>query len=407
MGRFFNRERFGNAQIAAGLLLLIFIAECAWLVGHEHSGSISIGTTEFDRVEEGAAQWHGRAIAGTPLVSHASMDVIEMRGGSYDRSHSPLWYLIAAAPVAVLDISPDHWLWLWLTRAPYILFGALLGGSLWYVSRRLYGNAGGFISLALYCFSPTIIRSSSLWFAEPQIGAAWGLFGAVFTAIAVSHTLYAPREVVLWNWRRIVLLAVSLALAVGSQFQLVIVIPLLLAFMLYLAPERKSAAMAILAAASVIAFACLFASYFFHPKLFWQGLMQANWFEVSGRALGMAGAYLQVGKEVITAGPIMAVLTPAAILGYFVSRRSRYFGNTAPLIVALLFGFLRTGSPHSAESIYSLVAVIFLFVFVAGIAADMLESKARSWVLAVLPGLLAANAAWNLLNLWKVGPEAH
>src|SRR5206468_12622837 len=134
----------------------------------------------------------------------------------------------------------------WFTRVPYVFFGLMLGASLWYVSRRLYGNAGGFIALGLYCFSPTVIRASTLWFAPPHIGAAWGVFGAVFTAIAVSHTLYAPREVVLWNWRRMVLLAVSLTLAVGSQFTLAAIIPLLAAFMLYLAPERKTAAVAIL-----------------------------------------------------------------------------------------------------------------------------------------------------------------
>jgi len=33
----------------------------------------------------------------------------------------------------------------------------MLGGSLWYVARRLYGNAGGYIALALYCFSPAMI----------------------------------------------------------------------------------------------------------------------------------------------------------------------------------------------------------------------------------------------------------
>src|SRR5437868_8446393 len=101
---------------------------------------------------------------------------------------------------------------------PYVVFGGLLGASVWYVSRRLYGNAGGYIALALYCFSPAVILASTLWFAEPNIAGTWGTFGAVFTAIAVSHTLYAPREVVLWNWRRILLLGVSLGLATGSHF---------------------------------------------------------------------------------------------------------------------------------------------------------------------------------------------
>ncbi len=178
MGRFFNRERFGNAQIAAGFLLLIFIAECAWVTAHEVPGTSSLD--EYARIEAGIAQWHGLGVAGTPASGAAA----------FDRSHSPLWYLIASAPVASFHIPPDSVLWIWLTRAPYVLIGTMLGGSLWYVSRRLFGNAGGFIALGLYCFSPTVIRTSSLWYVQPHIGAVWGMFGAVFTAIAVSHTLY-------------------------------------------------------------------------------------------------------------------------------------------------------------------------------------------------------------------------
>ena len=400
MGRFFNRERFGNAQIAAGFLLLMFVAECAWLVAHERP--VSPDATELHRlaVEEGYEQWQGRGIAATPTIGNAG----DASGNNFDPEHSALWYLIAAAPIALLHVAPEQWYYVWLTRAPYLAFGVLLGASLWYVSRRLYGNTGGFVALGLYCFSPTVIRASTLWYAPPQTGAAWGLFGAVFTAIAVSHTLYAPREVVLWNWRRILLLAVSLALAVGSEFQLAVVVPVLLAFMLYLAPSRRSAAGVILSAACVIAVVLLFASYFFHPSLFWHGLMEARWLNVSGRALGMSGAYLQVGKEIVASGPVMTLLVPASLLAYGLWRRSRYFGNTAPLIVALLFAFLRAGSPHPADSIHSLIALIFLFVFVAGISADLLESKFRNLVLAVLPGILGANALWNLFSLWDLGP---
>jgi hypothetical protein len=390
MGTFFNRERFGNAQIAAGFLLLIFIAECAWVIAHEVPGTASLD--EYARIEAGIAQWHGLGVAGTPATGAAA----------FDRSHSPLWYLTASAPVAFFHIPPDSLLWIWFTRAPYVLFGTMLGGSLWYVSRRLFGNSGGFIALGLYCFSPTVIRTGSLWYAQPHLGAIWGMFGAVFTAIAVSHTLYAPREVVLWNWRRIVLLAVSLALAIGSQFELAIVVPLLLAFMLYLAPERKAAAVGVLASAGSIATAIVFCSYFFHPSLFWRGLLNAKPLDISWRALSMPGAYLQVAQEIKASGPIMAVLAPAAIIGYLYWRRSRYFGNTAPLIVALLFAGLRIGSPHASDSIYSLAAVVFLFVFVAGIAADIMETKAGSMVSAILAGLLSANALSNLIWLRNI-----
>jgi hypothetical protein len=257
--------------------------------------------------------------------------------------------------------------------------------------------------LGFYCFSPLVLRSSALWVAPPIIAGAWGTFGAVFTAIAVSHTLYAPREVVLWNWRRIVLLGVSLALATGSQFGLAIVIPVLLFFMLYLAPERKAAAIAILAASSFVALALLFSSYFFHPRLFFEGLRHASLLDANWRALTMSGAYLQVVREVAESGPVLLVLAPAALVVYVLWPRSRYFGNAAPLIMCLLFIALRVLSPHDSESVFSLAAVVFLFVFVAGIAADLLETKFSELVAAVLVGLLAANGLWNVMGLARIG----
>ena len=167
------------------------------------------------------------------------------------------------------------------------MFGLLLGASLWYVARRLFGNAGGYVALVLYCFSPGILRASALFSAEPEVGAAWGAFGAIFTAIAVAHTLYAPREVILWNWRRILLLALSLVLAVGSQFSLIVVVPVALAFMLYLAPTRRIAAFVIWMVACAIALLLWYASYFFHARAFWQGMVHASFLGISWPAYTM------------------------------------------------------------------------------------------------------------------------
>ena len=401
MSGFFTRERFGKPQFLAGLLLLVFLAECGWLIAHENPSVVS--PEEFARIEEGMLQWQSKAIAGTSGVSPTAADVVRMRGNAYDPDHSPLWYLIESAPLALLHTTPDSRAWLWNTRAPYVLVGLLLGASLWYVSRRLYGNAGGYIALALYCFSPAVLRGSCLWFAEPNIAGAWGAFGAVFTAIAVSHTLYAPREVVLWNWRRILLLGVSLLVAIGSHFSLVIVLPVLLVFMLYLAPERMLAAVAILVAALVVCLFLLAAVYFFHPALLWHGLKNAAWLQVYGHAFAMPGAYMQVGQEIAAAGPVLIVLIPIALVTYAIWRRSRYFGNTAPLALGLLFVVARVASPHQAESVFTLLAAVFFFVFVAGIGADLLETKAWELGRAVITGLIAANAFWNLISLARLG----
>jgi len=401
MGTFFTRERFGTPQILAGLLLLVFIAQCAWLIAYQPPGAIS--AEELARVQEGREQWHDHGIAGTPAGFANPAESIRMRGAPFDREHSPLWYLIESAPVALFGVGPDSAMWFWLTRAPYALIGLLLGASLWYVSRRLYGNAGGYTALALYCFSPAVVRASSLWFSPPNIAGAWGAFGAVFTAIAVAHTLYAPREVVLWNWRRILLLGVSLALAVGSHFGLVLIVPLLLGLMLYLAPHRRAAVLTILGTSIGVGAALIFASYFFHPGLFAHGVESAVLFRGTGAALRLPGAYLQVGREILGSGPVLALMAPISLGVWLAARRSRYFGNSAPLLMALFFLLLRVGSPHATGSIYSLLGIIFLFVFVGGIVADLLETRIRGLGMTVIAGMLVANAIWDLTGLFSIG----
>jgi hypothetical protein len=409
MGQFFTHERYGRPQILAGILLLMFVAQCVWLIarGSDH---IEVQPAELFRVQEGIAQWQGLSIAGIPSAARAEAGTMappELESNEdYDPNHSPLWYLMASAPLLGWQTSSQTnalRLWMWLQRAPYLIFGVMLGASLWYVSRRLYGNAGGYIALALYCFSPAMIHSSTLWFVPPEMGAGWSAFGAVFTAIAVAHTLYAPREVVLWNWRRILLLGLSLALAIGSQFSLIILLPLGLAFMLYLAPTRRMAALAIWAAACLFAFVLLYASYFFHPGIFWQGMRHASFLGMSWKAFGMPGAYKQILYHLGHSSPALLVAFPAALIAFFILLRARYFGNIAPLLVGLLFLVLAFGSPHYPGLGFWLMAAPFLFVFVAGVSADLLETRQRVFVQAGIWGLLIANALWNLAELAHVG----
>jgi 4-amino-4-deoxy-L-arabinose transferase-like glycosyltransferase len=400
MAKLFTRERVGTPQFVAGILLVIFLAQCVWLIAHIPAGAVS--TEEFAGVQQGIAQWKEKGIAGTPTALGGNAVAIPNSGRGYDGDHSPLWYLIESAPLALFRVGLTSSAGNWLSRLPYVLIGALLGASLWYVSRRLCGNTGGYIALSLYCFSPAVIRSSTLWFSEPNMVGAWGTFGAIFTAIAVSHTLYAPREVVLWNWRRILLLGISLALAVGTRFSLVIILPVLLILMLYVAAERWAAALAIFASACVVGFVLLFASYFFKASLFRQSLEHAKWLDFSWQALGMGGAWLLVLKEVVASGPVLVLLVPTALAIYVSWRRTRYFGNTVPLAIAIIFILLRVASPHESDSVYTLIAVVFLFLLVAGIAADLLETRFRELTAAVMIGLLAANALWNLAGLARL-----
>jgi hypothetical protein len=409
MGRFFTRDRFGRPQFLAGLLLLTFLAQCLWLVGHSLRYS---DTAEVFRVDEGLRQWRGVGIAGTPLkretteVSSTYLPLVGFdQNGGYDPNHSPMWYLIASAPLVVWpeqsqpDLSPY---WVWVVRIPYLAFGVLLGASLWYVARRLYGNAGGYVALVLYCFSPAILRSSSEFLAKPEIGAAWGAFGAVFTAIAVAHTLYAPREVVLWNWRRILLLGLSIGLAVGSQYCLLLIVPIALALMLYVAPTRRAAAVTIWGVACAVALSLLLATYAFQPAALWAGFGHADLLGISPRSFVMGDAYKFVLRTLVDGCPALVIALPVALATIVLWRRPCYFGNFAPLLMAVLFLLLAVIGNRYSRQTFAFVALPFLFVFVSGVTADLLETAYSSLVAASTWALLTAYAVWNLVALARI-----
>jgi hypothetical protein len=417
MSGYFSSQRFGRSQLWAGLLLLIFLGQSMWLV-HQNLKVPHLDADELFRLQEGLWQWKGGAagpIAGLPSRAREEATQlpippeIEANGG-YDAEHSPLWYLMNTALAAMWPHTPPSTdsatfiYWAWLTHLPFLACGVFLGASLWYVARRLCGRTGGFIALILYCFSPAMIRASAVWHAEPEIFAAWGAFGAVFTAIAVAHTLYAPREVVLWNWRRIVLLGISLAIAVGSQFSMIVVVPLALGFLFYVAPVRRWAAFVIWLAACIVSFASVFGAYFFHATLFPQGMRHAAFWGATWRGFVLPGVYKQVAIEIGRACPALALALPVTLGVYFAWPRTRYFGNSAPLLVGVLFVILGIAHPHVAGAGFLLGAVPFLFIFVSGVLADLLETSNRSLVGACVAGMLIAYAIWSLRALLHVLP---
>lgn len=411
MRPYFTRDRLGRPQILAGLLLLAFLAQGLWLVQAELHAASEPDGPEATRIGEGWKQWHGRGIAGAPLLDTGAggSDPADIRNNSqnsrFDVEQSPLLYLVSAAPLLAWPRDLDREsaaYWRWLPRLPFLACGVFLGASLWYVARRLCGSTGGFIALTLYCFSPSLIQASAVWHTEPEIVAAWGAFGAVFTAIAVAHTLYAPREVVLWNWRRIVLLGVSLAIAIGSQFSMIILVPIALAFLLYVAPVRRPAALVIWIAACAVGFILLFAVYFFHPHAFAESMRRAVFWGATWRGFTVFGVYKQVAVHIGRACPALALGLPVALVAYVAWPRTRYFGNTAPLLVAVIFFLLGMAHPHVAGAGFLLAAIPFLFIFVSGVLADLLETQYRPLVLASTVGMMAAYVVWSLVNLAQV-----
>ncbi len=408
--RFLAPGSIGSPQVIAATLLLVYLLQCTWLI-HVETVHGSLPDSNHDLcIYHGLEQWKGGAIAGTPetlraesvtgIPSSGHAGHLRVRDG-YDQDRSPLYYLTCAAPFLVKPpgLRTESTLGqLWAT-APYLFFGVMLGGSLWYVARRLYGNAGGYIALTLYCFSPGMIVSVAGAPILGEMGGVWGTFGTVFTAIAVAHTLYAPREVVLWNYRRILLLGLSFALVVGNQFSLAVMLPVALMLMFWVAPVRPWAVIVIWSAAAAIGAVLLLASYLLRPAILWQGILHARWIDIEPPAFAMSASYSQTLRMLAASSPALMLALPVALIAYFAWRRTRYFGNTAPLAIAALLFILAIASPDFPGQGFHLVLLVFLFVFVAGVFADLIETRHSLLVTAGVFGLLSAAAVRNLLQL--------
>jgi hypothetical protein len=230
----------------------------------------------------------------------------------------------------------------------------------------------------------------------------WGAFGTVFTAIAVAHTLYAPRDVVFWNWRRILLLGLSLALAAGNQFSLGVLALVILPLMFWVAPVRPRAMLAIWTTAAAVAVVLLFAAYSFEPSLCWQGMLHARWLDFEPAAFGASISYRNAWQTLRFSSPALMLALPVALITYLGWKRSRYFGNSAPLLIAALLLVLAVGAPNFPGQGFHLTMIVFLFVFVSGVFADLLQIQQSLLVTAGLCGLLCASAVWNLWQLARL-----
>jgi len=154
------------------------------------------------------------------------------------------------------------------------------------------------------------------------------------------------------------------------------------AFMMYLAEYRRSDAMQVLIIAAVGALAVVFAFYGFRMSPFsyvFTGGAARFWFSLEPlRSFVMDAAELPI-----------VLATAVALVVYASTRRSRYFGNTAALLVALALATLVTTQVVSAPWLWALP---FLFTFVGGVFADVLETRQRKLFLTLTGGILAAQA---------------
>ena len=375
-------KRFGWPQVFALLLLSAFVLQALWVIHR----------TTLRRAEAAYAQAGLDQLAGKILPR--------------DAGALPVPAVMAAAPIVVArrvvpSFSPDNLKW--LLRLPFVGIGWLLGASIWYVARRLYGNAGGYIALALYCFSPAVFFP---W-PGPLLTSSLGIFGTVFVAIAVAHTLYAPAGAAIYElrsrWRRIILLGLAIALAAGSGFWTISIVLLGLGFMFYLIPGRRVAALGLVLSSCAAAFLLLLAWYGFRPRALAAAILQAHLLPLHREMISseVLRAYVTGIRNAENAA--LLVLAAIALITYLVWPRCRYFGNTAPLLSLLVLTAL--GIAVYTDVLvgpFPFRATPFLYVFTGGIFADLLESRGRTSCGLLLLGLLAVYAMVSVMAVARL-----
>ena len=219
-----RRFRFNLPQRIAALMLLAFLGQGLWLTSRQ-----TLSDRDYEYARCGRETWENPSpvagyftscgnihdgilayrLAGLPLT----VNLLAERGLDHfrkpedrvvqtgDSSHLSVWELRHQLTHILL-----------LLRLPFLAAGCMLGAGLWWVTRRLYGNMGGYTALALYCFSPAVLNACVS--PSPDILAALGVYGGIYTCIGVAHAMQGPRR----KWRpRIVLLTACFGLAAAAQ----------------------------------------------------------------------------------------------------------------------------------------------------------------------------------------------
>ena len=381
----------GRAQRVAALLLLVLFGECLWSIAHR-----PLDANDYRYARCGREMWE----RPSPLAGYFTTC------GNLN-GDGTLAYRVAGFPLTVqrlVLLGVDHFrkpenrefeggilngttwearhelAWVkYLLRLPFCLFAVWLGGGLWWVSKRLFGNEGGAIALSLYIFCPAVVRYATT--PNNEILALWGLYGMVYTAMGVAHALQGPRK----KWKpRIVLLTVALGLTAAAHLLAAMVgFVAGAAFFFYLAERRRAYVAQIMLFVALGAMAIVFASFGFHLAAFtyvFTGGSARFWF-----SLAAAGNFV---RSPANAGILVAA--GVALVVYATTRRSRYFGNTAPLLMLLALVPLYTTQVVSAPWLWALP---FLFTFIGGVFADMLESRQRKVFLLLSGSVVVTQAA--------------
>jgi hypothetical protein len=391
-----RRFRFNLPQrIAAGLLAL-FLLQGFWLISRqtltdidyqyarcgretwEKPSPLAGYYTSCGNIHDGILAYR---LAGLPLT----LNLLLERGLDLVRKPENRVVQESSGELSTWELRHQMTHILLLLRLPFLFAGFLLGGCIWWVTRRLYGNLGGYTALSLYCFSPAVLRACVT--PNPEVLAALGLFGGVYTCIGVAHAMQGPAA----KWRpRIVLLTAIFGVAAAAHIVALPLAALLgLAAMLWVAEGHRSQTLPVVLVAVVGALVLVFACYGF-------SLDASSYVFRSGA--GLLWVSLDPARRFFStlANGGITIAACAAVMLYVGARKSRYFGNTAPLLCALVCMVLvMTGSPGSPW----LWAQPFLLTFVGGVFADAFDGPRGRWALGAAGAIVALQAVLCVLSL--------
>jgi hypothetical protein len=396
-----RKFRFNHPQRIAALLLVAFLTQCLWIINHH-----SLSTEDYRYAQCGREMWE-RPLPFADIFRHTNTHVATYGVAGYFTScgnlhDGTLAYRAAGLPLTIAthmlagpDTPASASMWelrheisavSFLVLLPFTAAGLALGACLWWVARRLFGNRGGYLTLALYCFSPPVLDAAT--HPNNDILAALGLFSLVYTAIGVSHAMQGPTH----KWRpRILLLTIIFGFTAAAHISAMLIGLLLAAILMaYLAEGRRAYLPSLLLTWLLGAMLLLFASYGFHPEAF------SYVFRSSAALLSFsftdARHFLGDPRN---AG--LSLATAAALSLWITHRRSRYFGNTVPLAIATVLFLLVTTGVESRPWIWALP---FLLVFVGGVFGDAFETCQRRlfFALAYLVAVVQAVLCTSILS---------
>jgi hypothetical protein len=380
----------GRPQRLAALLLLFFMAECVWVIHRQE-----LSPNDYRYAMCGRQMWERPSplagyfttcgnldgdgtfayrLAGLPLT----MERLVLLGADQLRTPENRLYSHGTLNGSTWEARHELFSVKYLLHLPFIFFALWLGAGLWWVSRRMFGTEGAFFALGLYCCCPEVVRFAVT--PNNDVLAMWGLYGLVYTAIGVAHAMQGPTR----KWRpRIALLTIAMGLTAAAHLLAAILGFLVaLVLMLYLAERRRSYVMQILIFSAVGAMIMLFASYAFRLAPFsyvFTGGGARFWFAMDG----VRRFFMDFAN-----GPI-AVATLVALVLYFAVKRCRYFGNTVPLLMVLMLFPVITTQTVSQPWLWALP---FLFTFIGGVFADVLETRYRKMFLGLSGAVLLTQA---------------